>query len=206
MVNVNKAGIFHIKRKNQRKTDWQDKVFYAINAFVLAILAISILYPLYFIVIASVSDSNAVLNGEVIFWPVGFTLEGYALLLNESRIWRGYLNTIIYTVLGTLFNLVLTIPAGWALSRKDLPFRKFFMVFFTIVLFFGGVLIPYFILVSSLGLVDNPLILIIGGGINIWNLFVCKSYYQSNIPNEVIEAAEVDGSGSLGPSSALSFL
>lgn len=195
MVSAKKTGIFHVARRNRRKTDWQDRLFYAINAVVLGILAISILYPLYFVVIASVSDSNAVLNGEVVFWPVGFTLEGYALLLNETRIWRGYLNTIVYTVLGTLFNLFLTIPAGWALSRKDLPFRKILMAFFTVVMFFGGGLIPYYILVSNLGLVDSPLILIIGGGINIWNLFVCKSYYQSNIPSEVIEAAEVDGSG-----------
>lgn len=182
-------------RKNRIKGSKGDIVFYVIVGIILALLTVIVVYPIYFIIIASISDPDAVLNGQVILWPVQITFSGYKALAKESLIWKGYLNTIIYTALGTLFNIVLTIPAGWALSRNYLPGRKFINIFLIITMFFGGGLIPYYIICSRLGLVDNPLILIIGGGVSVYNVFMVKSYFTLNVPKEILEASEIDGCG-----------
>jgi putative aldouronate transport system permease protein len=183
------------KKKYKIKDSKTDYIYYVICGIILAILVLVVIYPLYFIIIGSVSDPDAIFNGEVYLYPIGVTFDGYKKLLDEPLIWSGYRNTIIYTVLGTIFNIILTIPAGWALSRDYLPFRKLFMVLMIITMFFGGGLIPYYLICSHLGLVENPLILIIGGGVSVYNVFMCKSYFQSNIPKEVIEASEIDGCG-----------
>ena len=185
------------KNKYKIKDSKSDVVFHVITGIILGILALIVIYPLYFILIASISDPNAIFNGEVYFLPVGVTLSGYEKLLQEDLIWSGYGNTLIYTVLGTLFNIILTIPAGWALSRDYLPGRKLIMPLLIITMFFGGGLIPYYLICSELGLVDNPLILIIGGGVSVYNVFMCKSFFQTNVPKEVIEASEIDGCGEL---------
>ena len=182
-------------RQNRIRGSKTDIIYFAIIGVLLAMLTIIVVYPIYFIVIGSISNPDAVLNGEVIFWPVDITFSGYQALVNESLIWSGYRNTIIYTLVGTAFNIVLTIPAGWALSRDYLPARKFINVFFIITMFFGGGLIPYYIICSSFGLVDNPLILIIGGGLSVYNMFMCKSYFTLNVPKEILEASEIDGCG-----------
>lgn len=186
-----------LRKKNKIKDSKTDIVYYVICGLILAILTIIVVYPIYFIIIASISNTDAVLNGEVYLYPIGLTFSGYARLFQEPLIWSGYLNTIIYTLLGTAFNIVLTIPAGWALSREYLPFRKVIMPLLIITMFFGGGLIPYYLVCSALGLVENPLILIIGGGVSVYNVFMCKSYFQTNIPKEVIEAAEIDGCGEI---------
>lgn len=185
------------KKKYKIKDSKTDVIFYIVTGIILGILALIVIYPLYFILIASISDPNAIFNGEVYFLPVGMTLSGYEKLLEEHLIWSGYRNTIIYTVLGTLFNIVLTIPAGWALSRDYLPGRKLIMPLLIITMFFGGGLIPYYLICGELGLIDNPLILIIGGGVSVYNVFMCKSFFQTNVPKEVIEASEIDGCGEL---------
>lgn len=172
-----------------------DKVFYIFNALILGILALIVIYPLYFIIIASISDPDAVFNGQVYLYPVGVTLDGYRRLFSETLIWTGYRNTIIYTVAGTTLNIAMTIPTGYALSRKELPYRRFIMWFFIITMFFGGGLIPFYLLISKMGLVDNPLVLIIPSAMSVWNVFMTKSYYESNIPSELLEAAEMDGAG-----------
>ncbi len=189
---VNKAML---RTRKRRKDTFGDKLFYLFNYTILILLAAIVIYPLYFIVIASISSPDAIFNGEVYFFPVQVTLEGYARLFKESLIWTGYLNTIIYTVLGTAFNLILTIPAGWALSRNELPFRKAITWFLVITMFFGGGLIPYYLLVAKLGLINNPLSMIILGGVSVWNVFVVKSYFKDNIPTELLEAAKLDGCG-----------
>lgn len=182
-------------RKNRIKGSKGDVVYYIVISIILALLTIIVVYPIYFIIIASISDPDAVLNGQVFLWPINITFSGYKALANETLIWRGYLNTFLYTLLGTLFNIVLTIPAGWALSRNYLPGRKIINIFLIITMFFGGGLIPYYIVCSQLGLVDNPLILIIGGGVSVYNVFMCKSYFTLNVPKEILEASEIDGCG-----------
>lgn len=183
------------KRKHPMKDTLSDKVFYVFDWLILILLALIIIYPLYFIIIASISDPDAIFNGEVYFYPLNITFEGYQRLFNESLIWTGYRNTLIYTILGTAFNILLTIPAGWALSRKELPFRKLFTWIMVITMFFGGGLIPYYLLVAKMGLVDNPLSMIVLGGVSVWNVFVTKSYFTDNVPKELLEAATVDGCG-----------
>lgn len=186
-----------LKKKNKIKESKTDYVYYAICAFILFLLAVIIIYPLWYIVIASVSDADSVMTGDVWLYPVKVTFSGYANLFKRDDIWRSYFNTLAYTGLGTLFNIALTIPAGWALSRDYLPFRKLIMALLIITMFFGGGLVPYLIVCRSLGLYQNPLILIIGGGVSVYNVFMCKSFFQSNVPKEVLEAADIDGAGEI---------
>ena len=182
-----------LKRKNRIKESKTDYVYYVICGLILFLLAVIVIYPLYYIVIASVSDPDAVMTGDVWLYPIDVTFSGFAQLFNRDDIWRGYFNTLAYTVLGTAFNVVLTIPAGWALSRDYLPFRKIIMPILIVTMFFGGGLVPYVILCRSLGLYQNPLILIIGGGVSVYNVFMCKSFFQSNVPKEVLEAGMITG-------------
>lgn len=185
------------KKANKIKDPKSDLVYYIICGIILALLAIIIIYPLYYIVIASFSDPDAVMTGDVWLYPVKVTVTGYSQLFKRTDIWRSYGNTILYTVVGTVFNVVLTIPAGWALSRDYLPFRKVIMALLIVTMFFGGGLVPYIILCRSLGLYQNPLILMIGGGVSVYNVFMCKSFFQTNVPKEVLEAAEIDGAGEI---------
>lgn len=186
-----------LKRKNKIKESKGDYVYYVICGIILFILAVIVIYPLYYIVIASISDPDAVMTGDVWIAPIKITFSGYANLFNNDEVWRSYFNTLAYTLLGTAFNIALTIPAGWALSRDYLPFRKIIMPMLIITMFFGGGLLPYVIVCRALGLYENPLILIIGGGVSVYNVFMCKSYFQSNVPKEVLEAAMVDGAGEI---------
>ena len=183
------------KRKNALRDTLGDKVFYAINGFFLLLLALIILYPLYFIVIASISDPDAVLGGEVVLYPVRITLEGFAKIMERGDVWRGYLNTIIYTALTVILSLIVTIPAGWALSRKTLPGKRAFMIYFIIPMFFGGGLIPFYNVMSSLHLIDTMWAVILPAILSVWNLFMTKTFFESSIPNGLIEAAKIDGAG-----------
>ena len=173
-----------------------DKIFYTINLILLAILALIVLYPVYFIVIASFSDPDAVLNGDVVLYPVKITFEGYAKILERTDIWRGYGNTILYTALTVVLSLLVTVPAGWALSRKTLPGKKLFMIYFIIPMFFGGGLIPFYNVMSSLGLVTTIWAVVLPSILSVWNLFMTKTFFESSIPNSLIEAATIDGAGS----------
>ena len=137
------------------------------------------------------------MTGDVWLYPVKITFNGYVQLFNRDDIWRSYFNTLVYTLFGTMFNIVLTIPAGWALSREYLPFRKVIMPLLIITMFFGGGLLPYVILCRSLGLYQNPLILIIGGGVSVYNVFMCKSFFSTNVPTEMLEAGQIDGAGEI---------
>ena len=186
-----------LKKQNKIRESKTDYVYYAICAFILFLLAVIIIYPLWYIVIASISDADKVMTGEVWLYPIKVTFSGYANLFQRDDIWRSYFNTLAYTALGTVFNIALTIPAGWALSRDYLPFRKVIMVLLIITMFFGGGLVPYVIVCRALGLYQNPLILIIGGGVSVYNVFMCKSFFQSNVPKEVLEAASIDGAGEI---------
>lgn len=172
-----------------------DKVFYAINAFLLGVVALIVLYPLYFIIIASISDPDAVLAGKVVLYPVDITLSGFQKIMERTDVWRGYLNTIIYTVITVVLSLVVTIPAGWALSRKTLPGKKFWMIYFIIPMFFGGGLIPFYNVMSNLRLVNTIWAIILPAVLSVWNLFMTKTFFESSIPGGLIEAAKIDGAG-----------
>ena len=160
--------------------------------FMLLILAI-ILYPLYFTVIASFSEPIAVALGEVKFLPAGFTLDAYRHVLEYKQIWVGYKNTIIYTVFGTLYSIVLTIPAAYMLSKKHLPGRNTIMTLFMITMYFSGGIVPTYLLIKNMGLLDTKLIMIISSGVSVYNLIVAKTYFSSSISGTLYEAAEIDG-------------
>lgn len=170
-----------------------DKVYYIITYIVLGLLALIILYPVYFIIIASISDPDAVLAGKVVLYPVDITFSGYEKILERSDVWQGYYNTIIYTVVTVVLSLVVTIPAGWALSRNTLPGKKFWMVYFIIPMFFGGGLIPFYNVMSKLGLINSPWAVILPAILSVWNLFMTKTFFTSSIPGGLIEAATIDG-------------
>lgn len=186
-----------LKKQNRIKGSKSDLLYYGVCWFILILLAIIVIYPLYYIVIASISDPDSVMTGDVWLYPVKMTFDGYKQLFMRDDIWRSYFNTLVYTLFGTLFNIVLTIPAGWALSRNYLPFRKLIMPLLIITMFFGGGLLPYVILCRSLGLYQNPLILIIGGGVSVYNVFMCKSFFSTNVPTEMLEAGQIDGAGEI---------
>ena len=175
-----------------RKTN-VDYVFDAANITLMCLLMFIILYPLYFCVIASFSDPYAVVNGHVTLWPVNPTFEPYMNVLKESRIWVGYRNNLINVPLGTLWNLVLTIPTAYVMSKKRLHGRAFFSTFFLIPMYFGGGLIPTYLQIKNLGLLNQPYTLIVLGGLSIYNMIVTRVFFQTSIPDELYESATIDG-------------
>ena len=181
------------KRPRLSRSDLSDKIFYLFIYVFLGFLALVILYPLYFIIIASISDPDAVLGGDVILFPVGITLSGFEAILHRSDVWFGYLNTIIYTALTVVLSLVVNVPAGWALSRKQLLGKKFFMIYFIIPMFFGGGLIPFYNVMSQLNLINTPWAVILPSILSVWNLFMTRTFFESSIPDGLVEAARIDG-------------
>lgn len=170
-----------------------DKIFNTIVNILAALILVVVLYPLIFIVSASFSDPALVLNGEVLLWPKQVTLDAYRNVLQNDQIWNGYLNSIIYAVVGTIINLIMTTLAAYPLSRPDVPGRGFFMFIITLTMFFGGGLIPTYLLVKNLGMVNTMWALIVPGAIATYNLIVMRTYFQTSIPWEIQEAALIDG-------------
>ncbi|SDN43886.1 carbohydrate ABC transporter membrane protein 2, CUT1 family [Actinomyces ruminicola] len=151
------------------------------------------LYPIYFVLIASISDSNAVATGEVIMLPKRLSLFGYEQILGDGRIWTGYRNTIVYTAVGTALNLAVTLPAAFALSRREFRPRRPLMLFFAFTMFFSGGLIPTYLLYKDLGLLDNWLVFILPSAVNVYNLIIARSFFENSLPEELYEAATLDG-------------
>jgi putative aldouronate transport system permease protein len=179
------------------KLSRSDRAFNLVNGTLLFVFTVIIVYPLYFVLIASFSEPNAVAKGMVTLLPKGFQLTAYKNVLQESSIWIGYRNTIIYTVLGTSYNLLLTIPAAYVLSKKSLPGRTVLMWYFFITMYFSGGMIPTYLQIKALGLYNNPLVLIIGAGVSGWNLIVTRQYFTNSIPEEIYEAASIDGASEM---------
>jgi len=184
-----------MKKKNSSKGKFlrSDRVFDVVNVLFIVVMLIIFVWPLWFVVIASVSDPNEIWNGNVLLIPKGFTMVAYEALADYSMIWTGYRNTIIYTVVGTLVNLVMTVCAAYPLSRKDFMPRNFFMVMFMITMYFGGGLIPTYLVVSNLNLINTPWAMIIPGACSIYNVIIMRTYFINSIPHSLQEAAELDG-------------
>lgn len=170
-----------------------DRVFNGVNIVFTMICMALCLYPLFFIIIASFSDPSLVSLGKVILIPKGITFEGYEKIMQDSELWIGYRNTICYTTLGTLLNLGLTLTAGFALSRREMPFRRVIMSVFTITMFINGGLVPTFLLMRDLKLYNTFWIMILLNGISVYNLIICRTFFESTIPGELWDAAQVDG-------------
>lgn len=187
-----------MRKQNGSQFDTRgDRIFGVINTIFLVLIVLIMIYPIYFTVIASFSDPYSVVKGKVYFWPNGFTLEAYTNVFKDNRIWTGYINSIINTAFGTLLNLVLTIPTAYVLSKKNIPGRGILATFFLIPMYFGGGLIPNYLLVKSLGLLDTCFTLIILGGISIYNMIIARVYYERSIPGELYESARIDGADNI---------
>lgn len=177
------------KLKKRKRVTVFDIVVYTI----LVILMIMMIYPLIFVVSASFSNPKLVAAGKMLLWPVEVTLDGYKYLFQYKEIWTGYANTIFYTIAGTILNLIATMPCAFALSRKDLKGKGLIMIFFMIPMYFGGGLIPGYLNVKSLGLLDTRFLILINGLVSTYNVIVCRTYFQTSIPYELQEAAVIDG-------------
>lgn len=175
-----------------------DKVFDFVNCAFLLVLVIIVAYPLYYVLVASISDPYEVYAGKTFLLPSKVTFEGYARVFKEQSIAKGYLNSIYYTVLGTLVSVALIITTGYCVSKKTLPFRRAIMIFYVITMYFGGGLIPTYLVVSKTGLLNSVWSLILPGGVAVYNVIVARTYFESSIPEELYEAAAIDGSSNLG--------
>ncbi len=176
-----------------KKIKLGDRLFDVLNTLFLVTIFLVTVYPLYYIVIASFSEPQMVLTGGVTLFPRGFQLESYKLVFKNNEIITGYLNSIFYTVLGTVVNLAFTLLAAYSLSRKDLKGRKFFTLMFAFTMFFGGGTIPTYMLVKSLGMINSVWALVIPNAISVWNLILCRNHFEVNIPGELLEVAQIEG-------------
>ncbi len=170
-----------------------DKIFVIIVGIILTLFFIAVLYPCIFVISASFSSGTAVQSGRVVLLPVDVSLDGYNTVLNTPTIWTGYKNSILYTIGGTLINLFMTLIAAYCLSRHDLPGRSGIMLAFTFTMFFNGGLIPMYMQVDNLHLLNSPLALMLPGAISVYNMIVARTFFQNTIPRELLEASQIDG-------------
>ena len=174
-----------------------DLLFSVGLATVLVLTLFAVLYPIYFVLIASVSDPTMVATGKVWVFPRGLSTFGYQQIFEDDRIWIGYSNTLVYTAVGTALNLLVTLPAAYALSRREFAPRKPLMFFFAFTMFFSGGLIPTYLLYRDLNLLDNWLVFVIPSALNVYNLIIARAFFENSLPEELFEAATLDGVGYL---------
>ncbi len=170
-----------------------DKIFYIIITAILTFFFILVLYPCIFVISASFSSGTAVQSGKVVLFPVDFSLEGYRTVFNTHTVWIGFRNSLFYTAIGTLINIVMTMTAAYCLSRHDLPGRNGIMLLFTFTMFFSGGLIPTYMVVQSLGILNTRWALLLPGAIGVYNLIVARTFIINTIPGELLEASQMDG-------------
>ncbi|WP_394854685.1 carbohydrate ABC transporter permease [Bifidobacterium fermentum] len=178
------------RRQDRTVSDW---IVDSIIAIIVIAVIVAIIYPLWFIIIASFSSPTAVSIGDVTFWPKGTSLTGYAKILTDTRIWMGYRNTLLYSIVGTAVNLLVTIPAAYALSRREFKPRRIIMFLFTFTMFFSGGLIPSYLLMKQLGLINSMWVFILPGAFSVYNMIIARSFFETSIPEELRDSARVDG-------------
>lgn len=180
------------KHKNRVHDAAGDRTMYTVIHVVMVILLIVTLYPLVYVVSSSFSSAEAVSTGKVVLWPVDFSLRGYQQVFKYQAIWLGYRNTIFYTLVGTAINVVLTVCAAFALSQKTLPGRNLFTFLFTFTMLFSGGIIPTYLQLRSLGIINTRWALLLPGAVSVYNMVVTRTFI-GNIPAELSEAAQIDG-------------
>ena len=181
-----------------QKASIGDKIFTLLNCGTLVIIFIIVAYPLYFTILASLSDPLETARGSITFFPKGFTLEAYQEVFKEPKVWVGYGNTIFYAVAGTMINLACTIPTAYALSHKRLPMRRLATWFFMFTMYFSGGMIPTYLVIKKLGLLDTRTVLLVCSAVQVYFLITARNYYDTSIPGEIYEAAYMDGASELG--------
>ena len=184
--------------KRRKKTISSDRVFDVCNYAFLLVVIVLVAYPLYYVLVASISNPYQVYAGQTLLFPSEITFEGYKRVFRESSIATGYLNSVYYTLLGTVVTTSLVITTGYVMSKKTLPFRTGIMMFFVVTMYFSGGLIPTYLVVSNLGLLNNVWALILPGGVSVYNVIVTRTFFETSIPGEIYEAASIDGCSHLG--------
>jgi len=181
-----------------KRQGMSDRIFSVVNYVFLIIFTVIFLYPLIYVLSCSFSGAESIWGGKVFLLPVGFTTAGYELVFENKDIWIGYLNTIIYTVSGTAISVFFTLLTAYPLSRKDFMPRNIVMLAYVICMYFNGGLIPTYLLVKRLGLIDTIWALIIPGAISTYNVIIARTFFATTIPTELYEASEMDGCSNTG--------
>ena len=182
-------GPRHLKRTRQDVV--YDTIIFIILTFILLIVA----YPLYFVIISSFSDPVAVAGGKVVFYPIGFTLDGYKEVFKTKTVVRGFANSLLYSAVGVGVNLAVTLPTAYAMSRKDFLLRKPITIFYMVTMFIGGGMMPTYLVIRDTGLLNTMWALILPGALGVYNMIVARTFFTTNIPQELMEAAKLDGCG-----------
>ncbi len=183
--------------KKKNLTGMSDKTSDIILVVATALIMLIIAYPLYYVIVASVSDPYDVYAGKTFLLPSKFTLEGYAAVFSNSNLLNGFLNSVKYTVIGTIYSVVTVYITAYPLSKKNLPGRKWISIFFIITMYFGGGLIPTYLVVRDTGLLNNMWALFLPGGVGMGNVIIVRNFFENNIPKDMFEAAEIDGADNL---------
>ena len=183
-----------VKKKNSRRSGF-DRAFDIVNVVLLTVALLIVLYPLYFVCIASVSDATAISTGKVILLPKNVSLVGYRRIMQDSRIWTGYVNSLFYTGASALIGVVTTAMAGYSFSRKDMVGRRPLQLLYLFTMYFSGGLVPTFLVVKQVGLMNSPWAVILMGSVSVYNIIIARSFFESSIPDELYEAASIDGCG-----------
>ena len=181
------------KTSGMKKRGMSDKTFNAIVMAIMISFLVIVLYPLIYVVSSSFSSGTAVTTGRVLLWPVDFSVEGYKIVFSNKQVWVGYANTVFYTITASLFGLISIIMTAYPLSRKGFQWRDFYAWYFIIPMYIGGGIIPTYIWMTDLGLVNTRLFMIISGAVGMSNVILMRTYFQSSIPNELLESAKMDG-------------
>jgi putative aldouronate transport system permease protein len=196
-VACSKGGIDLQAASYKIRESKSDRIFMIVTYTLIVILVLAILYPLLYIVSASFSDPKLVISGKIGLIPKGFNVEAYQRVFANPEIWIGYRNTILYTIIGTIVNISLTMMGAYPLSRKNFPWRRLCMIFFTLTMFFSGGLVPMYLLVKNLGLYNSMWAVILPTAINVYNMIVCRTFMESTIDEQIYESAQIDGSGNI---------
>lgn len=184
---------FMIISKTKIKYTAGDRVFNIINDGLLLLAALLVLYPLIYILSSAFSSPDAVSKGNVVFFPVDFSLRGFEEVFSHKAIVTGFINSAFYTIFGTSVNIVMTVAAAYPLSRKNMPGRRILLFLFTFTMLFNGGLIPSYLLTSQLGLINTRAVMIIPVALNIFNVIICRTFFETTIPDELVEASQIDG-------------
>lgn len=186
------ADVYGIHRSKQ------DKVFDAVNYALLFLVLLVVILPLLYVVSCSFSSGNAVTSGRVWFWPVEPSLAAYQAVFNYQTIWRGYLNSIIYAVVGAVVSVAMTLLAAYPLSRRDFGARRGYMMLFTFTMLFNGGLVPYYLVVLNLGLVNTFWAMIIPSALSVWNVIITRTFFEQTLSGEILDASQIDGCTDFG--------
>ena len=182
-----------MENRKIKNMSMSNRIFYIFNTIFWIVIMFIVFYPLYLVCISSISDPNAVMQGRVIWKPVDISFVGYQAILRNTQIWIAYANSIFYTITGVGLSIVVTLTAAYTLSRRVFPGKKIVNLYFVITMFFSGGLIPTFLVMRDIGLYNSRWIIILMGCVSVWNMMVARTYIETTIPEELYEAAVLDG-------------